>query len=394
MEVVMSFKSKTRSTAWGGQSMGAVLVQAAVLGLVLSGVYVLFQNTQANLQDRGIESGFAFLGHEAGLPIGDSLIEYDPTRSYGYAFLVGILNTLLVSAIAIILSTILGILIGVARVSSNWLLAKMAAIYVEALRNIPLLLTLIFVYTVVIGSLPHPRDPISPMDGVYLTKRGVFVPRPVVEDGFQIFLLATVIAAAMAASFWIWARNHKRTTGRSVPGFLGGLALFTAITTLAFFASGSPVGVEVPAYRGLNFAGGLTLKPEFVSLVTGLVLYTAAYIGENVRSGIASVHPGQIEAANALGVSSGIVTRLIMLPQALRVTIPATTNDYASLVKNSSLAVAIGFPDMVSIGGTIIGQNGQAIEIIAMWMAVYLTINLLISVAMNFLNSRVQIVER
>ena len=206
--------------------------------------------------------------------------------------------------------------------------------------------------------------------------------------------LAVMIAGAISISFWIWARNHKKTTGRSVPGVLGGLGVFVVISTLAFLATGGPVGAELPAYSGLNFAGGLTLKPEFVSLLVGLVLYTAAYIGENVRSGITSVHAGQIEAANALGVSRGIVTRLIMLPQALRVTIPATTNDYASLVKNSSLAVAIGFPDMVSIGGTIIGQNGQAIEIIGMWMAVYLTINLLISLAMNFLNSRVQIVER
>ncbi|CAN0528436.1 unnamed protein product, partial [Scytosiphon promiscuus] len=170
--------------------MASILVQAAVLALVLGGVYFLFQNTQANLTARGIESGFAFLGHEAGLPIGDSLIEYNPTKSYGYAFLIGILNTLLVSAIAIILSTILGVFVGVARVSPNWLLAQVAAIYVETLRNIPLLLTLIFVYTVVIGSLPHPRSPISPLEGVYLTKRGVFVPRPVVEDGFAIFLLA------------------------------------------------------------------------------------------------------------------------------------------------------------------------------------------------------------
>ncbi|WP_428698259.1 amino acid ABC transporter permease [Stappia sp.] len=390
----MPFKTKSRSAALSGQNMASILVQIAVLALVLSGVYFLFQNTQANLTARGIESGFAFLGHEAGLPIGDSLIEYNPTKSYGYAFLIGILNTLLVSAIAIVLSTILGIFVGVARVSPNWLLAKVAAIYVETLRNIPLLLTLIFVYTVVIGSLPHPRAPISPVEGVYLTKRGVFVPRPVVEDGFIIFLLAVMIAGAISISFWIWARNHKKTTGRSVPGFLGGLGIFSVISTLAFLATGGAIGAELPTYSGLNFVGGLTLKPEFVSLLVGLVLYTAAYIGENVRSGITSVHAGQIEAANALGVSRGIVTRLIMLPQALRVTIPATTNDYASLVKNSSLAVAIGFPDMVSIGGTIIGQNGQAIEIIGMWMAVYLTINLLISLAMNFLNSRVQIVER
>ncbi len=390
----MSSIPKIKSKSLSGQVLWAVFAQGAVLVVVLSAAYFLFQNTQANLDAKGIKSGFAFLGHEAGLPIGDSLIEYDPTKSYGYAFLVGILNTLMVSALAIILSTILGILVGVARVSSNWLLARLAAIYVETLRNIPLLLTLIFTYIIIIGSLPHPRDAISLFDGYFLSNRGIYIPKPIAEDGFGIFIIAAIVASVLAISFGVWARQYKRRTGRLVPGIWGGLAIFTVLTGLAFLATGNPVGSETPEFRGFNFSGGLGLKPEFVALLTGLVLYTAAYIGENVRSGIESVHAGQIEAANALGVPSGVVTRLVMLPQALRVTIPATTNDYASLVKNSSLAVAIGFPDMVSVGGTIIGQNGQAIEIIAMWMAVYLTINMLISFGMNLLNSRVQIVER
>lgn len=390
----MSSIPKIKSKGLSGQVLWAVFAQGAVLVVVLSAAYFLFQNTQANLDAKGIKSGFAFLGHEAGLPIGDSLIEYNPTKSYGYAFLVGILNTLMVSALAIILSTILGILVGVARVSNNWLLARLAAIYVETLRNIPLLLTLIFTYIIIIGSLPHPRDAISLFDGYFLSNRGIYIPKPIAEDGFGIFIIAAIVASVLAISFGVWAKQYKRRTGRLVPGIWGGLAIFAVLTGLAFLATGNPVGSETPEFRGFNFSGGLGLKPEFVALLTGLVLYTAAYIGENVRSGIESVHAGQIEAANALGVPSGVVTRLVMLPQALRVTIPATTNDYASLVKNSSLAVAIGFPDMVSIGGTIIGQNGQAIEVIAMWMAVYLTINMLISFGMNLLNSRVQIVER
>ncbi|EKF20179.1 amino acid ABC transporter permease [Nitratireductor pacificus] len=372
----------------------SLLLQGMVLAAVLGVAYILFATTQENLEIRGIESGFAFLWREAGLPIGDSLIEYDPSRSYGYAFLVGVLNTLLVSALAIVFATILGVMVGVARVSNNWLLAKCAAIYVETLRNLPLLLTLFFVYSVVLASLPHPREAIVLAEGYFLSKRGVYLPRPVAEEGFGIFVAAVCIALLLAVIFWRWAGAYKRRTGTSVPGFWGGLAIFGTLATLAYLASNSPIGSELPVYKGFNFKGGLALKPEFAALLIGLILYTAAFIGENVRSGIQSVQAGQIEAANALGVSRGVVTRLVLLPQALRVTIPATTNDYASLVKNSSLAVAIGYPDMVSIGGTIIGQNGQAIEIIAMWMAVYLTINLIISLVMNVLNARVQVVER
>jgi len=390
----MSSPSRTAKSGLSIRNLGSILSQGAVSVAVIAVAYVLFANTQENLAIRGIESGFAFLQHEAGLPIGDSLIDYDPTRGYGYAFLVGILNTLFVSTLAIIFATILGIFVGVARVSNNWLLAKVAAIYVETLRNLPLLLTLFFVYTVVLASLPHPRDAIALMEGVYISKRGFYLPRPLAEDGFALFMVATGIAFILGLVFWRWAKSYKIRTGISVPGFWGGLAIFAALTGLAFMACGQPLGSELPIYKGFNFRGGLAMKPEFASLLIGLVLYTAAYIGENVRSGIQSVEAGQIEAANALGVSSGIVTRLVLLPQALRVTIPATTNDYASLVKNSSLAVAIGYPDMVSIGGTIIGQNGQAIEIIAMWMAVYLTINLIISLGMNMLNARVQLVER
>ncbi|MCV2894264.1 amino acid ABC transporter permease [Lentibacter sp. XHP0401] len=376
------------------QTLWSFLSQGAVLALVMGIVYILFSNTQENLALRGIESGFDFLGKEAGLPIGDSLIDYDPTRGYGYAFLVGILNTLFVSFLAIIFSTILGVFVGIARVSHNWLLAKIAAIYVETLRNLPLLLTLFFVYSVVLAALPHPREAIELMEGVYLSKRGFYLPRPLAEAGFTAFLIAAAVALILGFAFWRWAISYKLRTGRSMPGFWGGLAIFAALTGLAFLVTGRPLGSELPVYAGFNFKGGLAMKPEFASLLIGLVLYTAAYIGENVRSGIQSVEAGQIEAANALGVSSGVVTRMVLLPQALRVTIPATTNDYASLVKNSSLAVAIGYPDMVSIGGTIIGQNGQAVEIIAMWMAVYLTINLIISVGMNFLNARVQLAER
>ncbi len=390
----MNTTKRNPKSGFSLESLGSLILQVGVLFAVLGVAYLLFANTQKNLEIRGIESGFAFLWHEAGLPIGDSLIDYDPSRGYGYAFLVGVLNTLLVSALAIVLSTILGIVVGVSRVSNNWLLAKCATVYIETLRNLPLLLTLFFVYTVVLASLPHPREAIAIAEGYYISKRGIYLPRPLAEDGFAVFAAASIVALGLAFAFWRWAGAYKLRTGRSVHGFWGGLVILGTLCALSFLATDRPIGSEMPVYKGFNFKGGLALKPEFAALLIGLMLYTAAFIGENVRSGIQSVHAGQIEAANALGVSQGVVTRIVLLPQALRVTIPATTNDYASLVKNSSLAVAIGYPDMVSIGGTIIGQNGQAIEIIAMWMAVYLTINLVISLAMNVLNARVQIVER
>ena len=390
----MAFSHKTIKRNFSARNIGSAISQGVVLAIAFSLVYVLFTNTQKNLALKGIESGFAFLNHEAGMPIGDSLIDYDPTRGYGYAFLVGVLNSLFVAFLGIIAATILGVFVGVARVSPNWLLAKVAAIYVETLRNLPLLLILFFVYSVVLASLPHPRDAISLMEGAYLSKRGLNLPRPLAEAGFTVFITAALASLALGITFWRWAVNYKQRTGKSVPGFWGGVGVFVVLTGLSYLASGRPIGTEIPVYSGFNFKGGLVMKPEFVSLMIGLVLYTAAYIGENVRSGLQSVEAGQIEAANALGVPNNVVTRMVLLPQALRVTIPATTNDYTSLVKNSSLAVAIGYPDMVSVGGTIIGQNGQAVEIIAMWMVVYLTINLVISIVMNFLNSRVQIIER
>ncbi|MEH6445243.1 MAG: ABC transporter permease subunit [Oceanospirillaceae bacterium] len=372
----------------------SLLGQTMLIGLVLYGAYYLLATTQANLLERGIESGFDFLGKEAGLPISDKLIDYQPSDSYGYAFVVGILNTLLVSFIAIILATILGVIVGVARVSKNWIVSKIAAFFVESLRNIPLLLTLFFVYTLLLTTLPGVRKALNPFDGVFLSRRGLYVPEPIFMDGFVFVIAAFAIAVIIAYCFTRWAKSYQARTGYPLPKILISLAIILILPLTVYLAMGSPLSFEMPILKGFNFVGGITLKPEFSALLIGLVLYTSAYIGENVRSGLQSVSTGQIEAANALGVPKSTIIRKVLLPQALRVIIPPTTNDYASLVKNSSLAVAIGYPDMVSIGGTIIGQNGQSIEIIAMWMAVYMTINLVISGLMNWLNVRVQIVER
>jgi general L-amino acid transport system permease protein len=372
----------------------SLLGQTLLLGLILYGAYYLLATTQSNLLERGIESGFGFLEKEAGLPISDKLIDYQPSDSYGYAFLVGILNTLLVSFIAIVFSTILGVIVGVARVSKNWIVSKIAAFFVESLRNIPLLLTLFFVYTLLLTTLPGVKQALNPIDGVFLSRRGLYIPEPILMDGFGFVIMSFILSIVIAYCFTVWAKKYQIRTGYPIPKTLISFAIILTLPLTVYFVMGSPLSLETPILKGFNFVGGITLKPEFSALLIGLVLYTSAYIGENVRSGLQSVSAGQIEAANALGVPKSAIIKKVLLPQALRVIIPPTTNDYASLVKNSSLAVAIGYPDMVSIGGTIIGQNGQSIEIIALWMAVYMTINLAISGFMNWLNVRVQIVER
>ncbi len=371
-----------------------ILAQTLVVGAVIYVALQLFYNTQANLEARNIASGFGFMSVEGGLPINDTLLPYSPADSYGYAFLIGALNTIFISILAIFFSTILGVIIGVARVSSNWLVAKLGAVYVEVLRNIPLLLTLFFCYSIVLATLPHPRKSLHPFWDIFINNRGIFLPRPELQDGFTWVIIAMLVAAVTSIVLFVKSKRLRDATGEGLPAALISLGLCLGLPTLAYFLSGQPLSFDAPILKGFNFKGGMVLRPEFSALLIGLVLYTAAFIGENVRSGIQSVDKGQLDAAKALGLKPGLVMRKVVLPQTLRVCIPATTNDYASLVKNSSLAVAIGYPDMVSVGGTIIGQNDQAIEIIGLWMAVYLSINLIISLGMNWLNARVQVVER
>ncbi len=370
------------------------MLQALVIGIILYGAHSLLINTQANLEARNISSGFGFLSLESGMPISNSLLPYAPTDSYGYAFLIGITNTFYVAVLGIVLSTLIGISIGVARVSGNWLIAKLAEIYVEVLRNIPLLLILFFTYSIALAALPIPKRSLIPFSGIFLNNRGIYFPRPVPETGFWIVCLAVLIGIIAAVLIQRYADRCHRQTGKIIPAVRIGLGFIVVLPALAWWVTGSPVSWEPAVLKGFNFKGGLVVRPEFTALMTGLVLYTAAFIGENVRSGIQSVGTGQINSSKALGLPPGLTMRKVILPQALRVIIPATTNDYTSLVKNSSLAVAIGYPDMVSIGGTIIGQNDQAIEVIAIWMGIYMTINLLVSLIMNWLNTRVQLIGR
>lgn len=370
------------------------LLQFLFMALVVWAIYALMITTQANLQARGVASGFEFLDQRAGFSISVSLIDYTPDDSYGRAFLVGTINTIYTAIVCIVLATIIGVVMGVAQVSGNLLIAKLAEIYVEILRNVPVLLTLLFIYGIVLAGMPAVRDAIELFPGGYLSQRGAYLPRPLPRPGFGLFVAS--IGAAFAMSFLVhrWGRKRQDATGHGLPVFRIYLALLFGLPLVVYFLAGQPMDWELPALKGFNFQGGMTLTPEFLALVVGLSLYRGAFIAENVRSGIMAVSKGQTDAAYALGLKPGKVTSLIILPQALRLVIPPTTNDYASLVKDSSLAIAIGFADMVSVGGTMIGQNGQAIEVIAIWMAVYLSINLVISLGMNVANSKFQIVTR
>ncbi len=383
-----------RRSLFAADRVFSALVQFLVVAAVLTAGYMLFVSTQENLEARNIQSGFTFLGHESGFPIGDSLISFEPTDSYGRAFLVGVINTFYVSILSITLATVVGIAMGVAQVSGNWLIARLAEIYVEVLRNIPLLLTLLFVYGVVLAGFPAVRQSFELFEGGYLNQRGLYLPRPLFLDGFGFVAAAAAIAVIGAVILIVWARRRHDRTGVALPSVRIGLGMVVGLPVLAYFLAGAPLDWELPVLKSFNFKGGLVFRPEFVALLAGLVIYRGAFIAENVRAGILAVGKGQREAAAAVGLTPGRTMQLVVLPQALRTIIPTTTNDYASLVKDSSLAVAIGYPDMVSVGGTMIGQNGQAIEVIGMWMAIYLTINLFVSLLMNWANLKAQLVDR
>ncbi len=310
-------------------------------------------------------------------------------------FLVGLLNTLLVSGIGIVLATILGFFVGLARLSPNWLVARLAGGYVELIRNLPLLFQILFWYLAVLGTLPGPRQSISLLGEVFLNNRGLFVPGPVAGEGAGWVAAAFVLAVMAIIALRLWARRRQERTGRQFPLFWTGLALIVVLPLAALVATGFPIGFEKPELRGFNFVGGVRLTPEFVALLVALTTYTAAFIAEVVRAGVLAVPRGQTEAALALGLRRPLTLRLIVVPQALRVIVPPLTNQYLNLTKNSSLAVAVGYPDLVAVfAGTTLSQTGQAIEVIAITMAVYLAISLLTSGLMNWYNAHIRVAER
>ncbi|MCU0987854.1 MAG: amino acid ABC transporter permease [Acetobacteraceae bacterium] len=379
--------------SWRDPLVRNIVWQVLILGIVAFVVWWLVSNTMRNLEVRRIATGFGFLEREAGLPIGEAMVSYTPADTYARALLVGILNTLRVAVIGAVLATVLGVVIGIARLSRNWLVAKLAAVYVEVLRDLPLLLQLLFWYGLM-QALPGPRQALNPFDGVFLSNRGIKFPWIIWEDAHTAALLAFV--AGIFAT-WVVARALRRrqfATGQRTALWPFALGLIVGLPIVVWAAMGAPWQADIPELRGFNFRGGGTISPEFAALLLGLVLYTAAFIAEIVRAGIQAIHSGQWEAAGALGLSRGDQLRLIILPQALRVIVPPMTSQYLNITKNSSLAVAIGYQDIVSIANTTINQTGQAIEGIAIIMMVYLTISLSISAFMNWYNAKIALKER
>jgi general L-amino acid transport system permease protein len=379
--------------SWSDPRIRNLVWQILAVGGVVAVLWYLIGNTNRNLAARHIATGFGFLGRVAGIPIGEQPIPYNSaTDTFARALLEGILNTLKVAVVGIVLATVWGTLIGIGRLSGNWLVARLSAIYVETLRDIPVLLQLLFWYTLLQG-LPAPRQAMR-VGSVFLSNRGIKIPVLVWQTAYSWGVLAMLAGIVLSV---MWARRSRRlrdATGSAPAVWPVALGLVVGLPVLVWLLLGAPLVVDAPALKGFNFVGGATVTPEYAALLLGLSIYTAAYIAEIVRSGIQSVARGQWEAAGALGLRRGTVLRLIVLPQALRVIIPPMTSQYLNLTKNSSLAVAIGYQDIVSIAKTTLNQTGQAIEGIAIIMAVYLVISLSISLFMNWYNARIALVER
>ena len=373
----------------------SLVFQALLLGVLIALVLGVIVNARANLAAHGTVSGFEFLNRVSGFDISQTLIYYSATSTFGRAFFVGLLNTLLVSGLGIVLATILGFAIGVARLSPNVIVSKFAAFYVEVLRNVPLLLLLLFWYNAVLKPLPNPKESIVLAGSVFLNNRGLMFPKPIYADGAGWIGVAFIAAILGSIAFRLWAAARQRATGQRAPILVVSLALLLGLPLLTYFALGEPVTLSYPILRGFNVTGGLPILPEFVALLFGLVVYTAAFIAEIVRSGILAVHRGQTEAAHALGLRAGPTLNLVVIPQAMRVIIPPLTSEYLNLTKNSSLAVFIGYPDLVQVfAGTVLNQTGQAMECMAITMLVYLLISLITSALMNWYNSSKTLVER
>ena len=379
-------KSKIGSFIFN-RSVQGVFYQLITLGLVALGIYYIVTNTARNMLERGLASGFHFLGVESQFDIGMTLIEYSPTSTYFDSFIVGLLNTLLVAGIGILFATIIGFTVGIMRLSSNWLIAKIAEAYVEILRNIPLLLQIFFWYFAVLRALPKPKQSLELYDSFFLNNRGLFIPDTVFGEGSSIIFYLLWLTIIISIGIFIWAKRRQNRTGERFPAFYVSTALILGTFFISLAATGFPVSFEYPELKGFNFKGGVKLIPELVALTFALAMYTASFIAEVVRGGIMAVSKGKTEAAKSVGLKQNLILRLIIIPQALRVIVPPLTNQYLNLTKNSSLAAAIAYPDLVLVfAGTALMQTGQAIEIIGMVMGVYLFLSLFTSLIMNLFN--------
>jgi general L-amino acid transport system permease protein len=356
--------------------------------------YYLFSNVQINLERQSIATGFGFLDKESSFEIGESLIAYSSADTYARALVVGVLNTLKVSFVGIVLTVLLGTLIGIARLSSNWLVSKIASGYIELFQNIPILLQLFFFYALFYEVFPSPRQALNPIVGVFITNRGIVYGVPESHEAHGAMFVAFLVGIVIVFFLKRWAKKRQMATGQVFPVFYTALGILLALPIATWLLYGAPTAMDVPKLSGFNFEGGVNVSPEFGALLFGLVLYTAAFVAEIVRAGIQSIDKGQTEAAMSIGLRPGQIMKLVILPQAMRVIVPPLTSQLLNLTKNSSLAVAIGYPDFVAVAGTSINQTGQAIEGVALIMVVYLTISLSTSVFMNWYNKRIALVER
>ena len=380
---------------WRHEHSRAILLQVCVIAAVFGAFGWLISNLVTNFAALNKNFGFDFLLQPAGYDINQRLIEYTNRSTHIRAAFVGLLNTALVAVVGIILATILGVILGIIRLSNNWLARNVTYWYIEFSRNVPILLHILLWHGIIINTMPHPKKAISVGEFLFVTNRGLYVPKPIAEVGISALYLAIIAAFAFMFFFARYAKKLQAKTGRQLPVFMVNIGVLIGLPILAFLASGSPMSLEFPALKGFNFRGGMHLMPEFVALTFALAIYTAAFIAEIVRAGILAIHKGQKEAAEALGLRPGRVMSLVILPQARRVIIPPLTSQYLNLTKNSSLAIAIGYMDLVAtLGGITLNQTGREIETMLLVMGIYLIISLSISVAMNWYNSSVRLVDR
>jgi general L-amino acid transport system permease protein len=394
MSSVTDVTETAKVAFWNDPKFRPRVVQIVLLLLVMMAAYEIVINTITNLKSRNIASGFSFLSKSAGFDIIQTLIPYTNTSSFGTAIMVGFYNTLLVSFLSIIAATAIGFLMGVARLSKNWLVSRVGTLYVEIFRNVPLLLWIIVFYGAVVAPLPGPKQAINVLDSFFLSNRGLMMPKPIFGEGAWLGFAGFILAIIGVIVLSRWAKARQLRTGQPFPVLWTSVAMIVLLPLIGLAMTGFPVTWEFPALKGFNFTGGSAVIPELIALFLALSIYTGTYIAEAVRAGIMAVSHGQSEASYALGLRPGKALRLVVIPQAMRVIIPPMASTYLSLTKNSSLAVAIGYPDLVATGGTVLNQTGQAIEVVSIWMFVYLSLSLATAALMNWFNAKMRLVER